>query len=134
MNLGRNIRKARKAAGLTQKRLSELCGVHVNTIQQYELGKREPRIEMLVRIADVFGLTVNDFVYEDPNGKIVRLRKRSRITQEEIADAMNFTSQMISLLETGGRKGSKIIRHKSLNVILRMLKEMAKERGLEEEA
>lgn len=130
MNIGANIQKARKAAGLTQKQLSELTGVHVVTIQQYELGKRQPRIEMLVKIADTLGRTVNDFVYEDPIEKIVRLRKKLGITQKEIADAMHCTPQMISQWENGVRNG----RPKTLNVMMQVLNEMAKERGLEEEA
>ena len=51
-SIGRNIKKFRLAAGLTQKELAERCELATGTIQQYELGKREPRIEQQKLICD----------------------------------------------------------------------------------
>ena len=69
MDLGNNIQKYRKEAGLTQKELAEILNVAVGTIQQYELGKRQPRLEMINRIAGALGIGVRrlypDFQYED---------------------------------------------------------------------
>lgn len=48
---GKNIKNARKKAGLTQKELAEASGVAKVTIQQYETGKRQPRLEQLQLIA-----------------------------------------------------------------------------------
>jgi len=130
MNIGVNIQKARNAAGLTQDEVAKYLGVHHNTIQQYEVGVREPSVTTLIRLADMFGCTVNDFVYEDPILKIVRLRKKLGATQKDVADAMGVTPQMISQWENGVRRG----RPKTLNIMLNVLNEIAKERGLEEEA
>ena len=47
MTTGELIREHRKRMGLTQKRLGELSGTSESTIKQYELGKRQPRIEQL---------------------------------------------------------------------------------------
>ena len=49
--IGLRIKKYRKRAGLTQKQLAEKCGCATGTIQQYELGKREPSIAQLTNIA-----------------------------------------------------------------------------------
>ena len=69
MNLGNNIKKYRKEAGLTQRELAEILDVAVGTIQQYELGKRQPRLEMINRIAGALGIGVRrlypDFRFED---------------------------------------------------------------------
>lgn len=48
--IGDNIRKFRKASGLTQAQLAKKCGMATGTIQQYELGKREPRIQQQYKI------------------------------------------------------------------------------------
>jgi transcriptional regulator with XRE-family HTH domain len=40
--LGRNLRAAREAAGLTQRELAERLGVHRKTLQGYELGRFRP--------------------------------------------------------------------------------------------
>ena len=36
-----NLHKLRKAAGLTQKELSQLAGVNLRTLQQYEIGSKD---------------------------------------------------------------------------------------------
>lgn len=54
MTISEKIRKLRKYAGLTQRTLGELSGTSETTIKQYELGKRQPRIEQLKKIAKVF--------------------------------------------------------------------------------
>lgn len=56
MGIGENIKKYRKQAGLTQKQLAEMIGVAPGTIQQYELGKREPRFEQISKISSALGL------------------------------------------------------------------------------
>ena len=54
MTIGEKIRKLRNHTGLTQRALGELSGTSETTIKQYELGKRQPRIEQLKKIAKVF--------------------------------------------------------------------------------
>lgn len=45
MNINENIKKARKAAGITQKELAEMIGVHQKDISRWENGERTPSIE-----------------------------------------------------------------------------------------
>ena len=59
MTIGQRIKEARKSAGLTQRELAEKAGTATGTIQQYELGKRQPRIEKFQAIADVLNVDVN---------------------------------------------------------------------------
>lgn len=54
MTIGEKIKKLRNYTKLTQKALGELSGTSETTIKQYELGKRQPRIEQLKKIAKVF--------------------------------------------------------------------------------
>lgn len=53
---GANLRRARLAAGLSQERLSELCGVHLTEISRLENGQRDPRLSTIVRVAAGLGL------------------------------------------------------------------------------
>lgn len=59
MTIGERIRQARKAKGFTQKHLGEMSGTSETTIKQYELGKRQPRIEQLKRVASALDVDVN---------------------------------------------------------------------------
>ena len=57
VTIGQRIKGARKNAGLTQRALAEKIGVATGTIQQYELGKRQPRIGQLGLIANALGVS-----------------------------------------------------------------------------
>ena len=59
MTVGQRIKEARKISKLTQRELAEKAGTATGTIQQYELGKRQPRIEQFQAIADVLNVDVN---------------------------------------------------------------------------
>lgn len=70
MTIGESIKKNRKLAGLTQKELASKCGFATGTIQQYELGKRQPRIEQLEIIANALGMRTGDLIDSDKLTKI----------------------------------------------------------------
>ena len=59
MTIGERIRQARNEKGLTQKQLGSISGTSEITIRQYELGKRQPRIEQLKSIASALDVDVN---------------------------------------------------------------------------
>ncbi len=62
MTIGEQIKNYRKVAGLTQKRLGELSDTSERTIQQYEAGKRQPRIEQLQKIADTLNVPISSLL------------------------------------------------------------------------
>ena len=51
LTVGQMIKEKRKAIGLTQREFAEEIGIATITLQQYERGVREPKLEMLMRIA-----------------------------------------------------------------------------------
>jgi putative transcriptional regulator len=71
--ISNNIRTLRFFANeMTQQSLAEMTGVSRQTIMAVEAGKYSPSLELAFRIADVFGVTINEvFSYElvDQTGK-----------------------------------------------------------------
>ena len=65
MTIGENIRQARKKAGLTQRQLAEKSGVATITLQQYERGVREPKLDTIAKIARAMNLFASDLVSGD---------------------------------------------------------------------
>lgn len=68
MTIGDRIREHRKKAGLTQKKLGELSGTSETTVKQYELGKRQPRLEQLQKIATALNtspLVLSGYISEE---------------------------------------------------------------------
>ncbi len=57
MTTNQFIKNARINAGLSQKKLAELIGVHPSMISQYENGTRNPKIETLQKIAEALGVS-----------------------------------------------------------------------------
>lgn len=68
MTTGEKIRAARKAAGLTQKKLGEKCQMPDSQIRQYELGMVSPKMETLRRIATALGVGLDAFIDLDLDG------------------------------------------------------------------
>lgn len=58
MTVGQNIRAIRNERGLTQKQLGELCGIKEANIRKYELGKANPKIETIEKIAKALGVPI----------------------------------------------------------------------------
>ncbi|MBM6717927.1 helix-turn-helix transcriptional regulator [Gemmiger formicilis] len=64
MTIGQNIKLARKKAGLTQKQLAEKSGIATITLQQYERGVREPKLETIAKIARSLNLYASDLIID----------------------------------------------------------------------
>lgn len=88
MTIGVKIKKLRKYAGLTQRSLGELSGTSETTIKQYELGKRQPRIEQIKKIAKVFDFPLYLLLDDDFELENVALEmKRARpVNSYEMAE------------------------------------------------
>lgn len=71
MTIGQRIKEARKGAGLTQKALAMQIGAATGTVQQYELGKRHPRLEQLYAIADALNIPIEDLLGIDRENRAV---------------------------------------------------------------
>lgn len=59
MNIHENIKKARKAAGVTQKELAEIIGVYQKDISRWESGERTPSVEALAGICKALKVSAN---------------------------------------------------------------------------
>jgi transcriptional regulator with XRE-family HTH domain len=55
--VGRNIRRLRKAKGLTQEQLAHEAGMAMRYVAGVERGEENPSLRFLVRIAGVLGAT-----------------------------------------------------------------------------
>ena len=56
---GDQLKSLRKIEGLTQRELAEKVGLKQNSYSDWENGKLEPNIEMLVKLADYFGVSID---------------------------------------------------------------------------
>lgn len=54
-----NIKDIRTRKGLTQSEVASALGVSSVVYSRYETGSRQPSIEVLIQMADIFGVTVD---------------------------------------------------------------------------
>ena len=77
--LSNKIRELRFNNGeMTQKRLGELVGVSRQTMNVIENSKHAPTIDVAIRIADVFGVSVDDLFECAYDGKQERRPEATR--------------------------------------------------------
>jgi transcriptional regulator with XRE-family HTH domain len=70
--VGRNVRRLRIAAGLTQAALAERMGVDRGYVSGLELGQRNPTVVTLWHITKALGVKLQAFFDED------KTRRRAR--------------------------------------------------------
>lgn len=70
MTIGERIKAARKRCKLTQKQLAEAADVATGTIQQYELGKRAPKAEILIKLSDILEISAQYLLYGEHYGSV----------------------------------------------------------------
>ena len=57
--LAKRLKQCRKAAKLTQWEVAVYCDISEKAYQNYELMTREPKLDILVRIADCFKVSLD---------------------------------------------------------------------------
>ena len=60
--INENIRRMRKERNISAKELAEMLGVSEQTIGNYERGDREPNIATMLKLCDVFCVTLDYLV------------------------------------------------------------------------
>lgn len=63
--IGTNIRTFREQMGLTQDSLATYLGVKREVISFYETGSREPQVENLLKLADLFGCDLENLITDN---------------------------------------------------------------------
>lgn len=60
--LAERLKECRKEKGYTQLQAAIYCDITEKTYQNYELMTREPKIEILIRIADLYDVSIDYLV------------------------------------------------------------------------
>ena len=119
-----DLARFRREHNLTQKQLAEAAGVATGTIQQYELGKREPRYEILIRICKALNISILVFLlpgstpikYLTPEAVDDEINKRNHfgayiksLGYELFAETDGSLGDVFSQKSSGGTDGHTLI-------------------------
>lgn len=114
MYLTQNLKYLREQKGLSQKDFSVAMGLSRATVGNWETGERKPDIEMIIRLAEYFNVTLDEFVLAELRPPIPLyatnlryLRTKHSMTQENMADLLGYRGkQGYGAIETGKSKAS----------------------------
>lgn len=85
ITLGNNIKKLRKESNYSQMELASLLGVSQTSIAHYEAGTRQPSIETLRELSNIFAKPVDDLLGHLVNEK---LDSNDDLNKNEIIDLL----------------------------------------------
>ncbi|MBO5746417.1 MAG: helix-turn-helix transcriptional regulator [Clostridia bacterium] len=60
--LAQRLKQCRKEKGLTQQQVAIYCDITEKAYQNYELMTREPKLEILIKIADFYKVSLDYLV------------------------------------------------------------------------
>lgn len=60
--MAKRLKSCRKEKGLTQGQVAIYCDITEKTYQNYELMTREPKLDILIRIADLYKVSLDYLV------------------------------------------------------------------------
>jgi len=75
-----NIRYLRKLKGLKQRELAEKLNVKAHSICQYEIGTNAPTIDNLVKLSDLFNVSIEQFVRIDLSDEMKKIKTKDELT------------------------------------------------------
>lgn len=90
--IGNRITRARKELNLNQKELADKCGITEATLSRYENGLREPKSEIVVKIADVLNVTTDYLLGRED-------KTQSTLNQKDEKDIAKNMSMILDQLQ-----------------------------------
>ena len=91
-----NLIKLRQKAGMTQAELGEKLNYSDKTVSKWERGESIPDAYVLTRLADIYGLTVNDLLRNDSDWKSPAEKEKAA------AGERTFCSNVVTLVAIVG--------------------------------
>lgn len=82
MGLNKNLRRYREQAGYTAAKFSDILGLKHGTYASYESGQKTPRLENLVKMADILNVSLDDLVGRTPKNENEKLQKTIKVSLE----------------------------------------------------
>lgn len=89
----KNLRRLRQKAGLTMKELSKAVKISESAVSQYELGKRQPDYETLLKLAEFFGVSADYLIRDEDTAKPFRKASNEELMFALWGDAEEMTQE-----------------------------------------
>ena len=71
-----SLRNERKKLGLKQIDVAQMIGVHQQRLSHYETGLRQPKPDLLKKLAKVYGCSIDALLEDDNEPRKKRTRRK----------------------------------------------------------
>lgn len=111
--IGKRIKELRNIRNLNQHQVAQELQVSRQMYSSYESGKREPDLQTVVKIANYFGisldelLNLDDYTEEEKKtvgGRIKQARIAKGLKQSELAEMLELAASTVALYEQNRRE------------------------------
>lgn len=111
MYLAQNLKYLREQNGMNQNEMADVLGLSRATVGNWETGERKPDIEMIIRLAEHFGVSLDDLVLKELKppipiyaSNLKYMRMRYGMLQADIGKLIGVGQKEISKYEKGNRE------------------------------
>lgn len=98
MHLGSKIKSLRKERNLSQDELAEKINIDGRQISRYENDKMNPSIDVLIKLAEAFNISVDYLLFSDIPKKPLRQKYTSIIEKLELIENMSNEDQQAFMI------------------------------------
>lgn len=77
--LGQRLLRLRMLHGETQEQVAERAGVSYVSLSRYENGQRMPKMDILMKLADHYGISVDELMREETKKEAAERGNREKI-------------------------------------------------------
>jgi len=94
MNVAKRLKSTRVSMGLTQKQVTERCGIDDSSLSAFENGRSEPRFSQLAKLAELYHVSVAYFFREEAHhAQVVMWRSKPERRRELEAEFLQLCRQ-----------------------------------------
>lgn len=106
MSFGDKLRELRKQRKWSQDELGKMVGIHGRHVGKYENGQVMPNAETLIKIAEVFEVSVDYLLFTSPKHSAVNLEDKELLKYFDELSKMEETDKNVvkSLIEAYVKK------------------------------
>ena len=111
MSIGNKIKEYRELNRMTQKEVAEILCVEPGTISKYELGMIEPNIESIIKLAEIFNVTIDEMLKDEKKFDITKVNVLDVLREQKemgLKGNLYHNTQVIFSYNTNHIEGSKL--------------------------
>ncbi len=88
-----NLKAFREASGFTQDRVASFLSIERGALANYELGTRETPLPVLIKLANLYGVDIDNFYENDPEkvkDALLCSFRTDNLSKEDLDDIASF--------------------------------------------